>query len=348
MFTSRVVEQSQATDKMVDLVVMAKFGSLDSKKPYRLCLYGKQARGKNRLFDTLCDAMQHCGVWAADVPESEVVLRIDCTLYPHSKDIKNLKALISEFLAKARKDRRNCVAILVDEWGKGSKKIFSSLSTLYDQGTLSSEKAKSDLRVIIIGATNIGSEYTGLEHRPKESSSPYDHQVHESVLQLIKKDVCDKNQAHLSRFGDIIGMYDYDEDHVDKLVEIRMDEIAQQLLKQLGLTVRFHESITSQVGKEMKIKDNIRQLLEKVDDETRVLLPKFIAANCLDVTVSLEARCLIARGNSADGCEIVENRPSFFGSCAFATGTEHSSLSEVKDKTQNIEFSSVKRFGSPH
>jgi ATP-dependent Clp protease ATP-binding subunit ClpB len=218
----RVVGQDEAVKRVADVIRMSKTGVIQQDKPLGSFLFmGNTGVGKTELARTLAFTL---------FDDEKALVRLDMSEYMESHSVSKMIGAPPGYVGYdeggqlTEKIRRRPYSVLLfDEIEKAHRDVLNMLLQILDDGRLTDAKGRTVnfKNTVIIMTSNLKQEELRLAMRPE----------------------------FLNRIDEIIRFNDISPDVLQKIVNIRLEEVIQRM-KQEHVTVRFTDAVRQFLARE--------------------------------------------------------------------------------------------------
>jgi len=231
----RVVGQDEAIRAVADAVRRARAGLKDPKRPIGVFMFlGPTGVGKTELARALAEFL---------FDDEDAMVRIDMSEYMEKHSVARLIGAPPGYvgyeeggqLTEAVRRRPYCV-ILFDEIEKAHPDVFNILLQVMDDGRLTDGQGRTvDFRnTVIIMTSNVAGQYI---QSMQDARVPW-NTVQERVREVLREHF---RPEFLNRIDEIIVFHPLEPEHIKKIVEIKVEQVAQRL-RERGLQLELTEA----------------------------------------------------------------------------------------------------------
>ncbi len=234
----RIIGQDEAINAIADAIRRARSGLKDPRRPIGSFIFlGTSGVGKTELAKSLAAFM---------FDDEDALLRIDMSEYREAHTVSRLLGAPPGYvgydeggqLTEAVR-RRPYRVILFDEIEKAHPEVWNALLQILEDGRLTDGQGRTvDFRnTVIIMTSNIGTAYAkkggALGFIRPDSSADETRELHEQIERGLKQTF---RPEFLNRIDEVIIFEPLKLEHVIKIVDIQVKDIASRLVEQ-GLTI---------------------------------------------------------------------------------------------------------------
>jgi ATP-dependent Clp protease ATP-binding subunit ClpB len=231
----RVVGQDEAIRAVADAVRRARAGLKDPKRPIGVFMFlGPTGVGKTELARALAEFL---------FDDEDAMVRIDMSEYMEKHSVARLIGAPPGYvgyeeggqLTEAVRRRPYCV-ILFDEIEKAHPDVFNILLQVMDDGRLTDGQGRTvDFRnTVIIMTSNVAGQYI---QSMQDARVPW-NTVQERVREVLREHF---RPEFLNRIDEIIVFHPLEPEHIKKIVEIKVEQVAQRL-RERGIQLELTEA----------------------------------------------------------------------------------------------------------
>ena len=225
----RLIDQEEAVGKLSDTLRRGAANLRESGRPIGSFLFvGPTGVGKTELAKILADTYF----------DKNAYLRFDMSEYQNENSMDRLLSELTEQV----KSRPYCL-MLLDEFEKADPKILTLFLQVLEDGRLTDTEGETvDFKsTIIIATSNVGSLLIAQGLQQGRTLEEIDKQVNDELLQVFKPEL-------VNRFDGVVLFKPLSEEHLQKIVEIKLQELKNTLRKQ-GYVVEFNEALVGELAK---------------------------------------------------------------------------------------------------
>ena len=234
----RIIGQDEAINAIADAIRRARSGLKDPRRPIGSFIFlGTSGVGKTELAKSLAAFM---------FDDEDALLRIDMSEYREAHTVSRLLGAPPGYvgydeggqLTEAVR-RRPYRVILFDEIEKAHPEVWNALLQILEDGRLTDGQGRTvDFRnTVIIMTSNIGTAYAkkggALGFIRPDSSADETRELHDQIERGLKQTF---RPEFLNRIDEVIIFEPLKLEHVIKIVDIQVKDIASRLVEQ-GLTI---------------------------------------------------------------------------------------------------------------
>ena len=234
----RIIGQDEAINAIADAIRRARSGLKDPRRPIGSFIFlGTSGVGKTELAKALAAFM---------FDDEDALLRIDMSEYREAHTVSRLLGAPPGYvgydeggqLTEAVR-RRPYRVVLFDEIEKAHPEVWNALLQILEDGRLTDGQGRTvDFRnTVIIMTSNIGTAYAkkggALGFIRADSSADETREMHEQIERGLKQTF---RPEFLNRIDEVIIFEPLKLEHVVKIVDIQVKDIASRLVEQ-GLTI---------------------------------------------------------------------------------------------------------------
>ncbi|MBI4049824.1 MAG: ATP-dependent chaperone ClpB [Candidatus Doudnabacteria bacterium] len=235
----RIVGQGEAIVSISNAIRRSRAGIAEEKRPIGSFIFmGPTGVGKTETAKALAEFLFN---------DEKALVRIDMSEYSEKHSVAKFIGSPPGYVGYEEGGqlteivrRRPYSIILFDEIEKAHPEIFNILLQILDDGQLTDAKGRTVnfKNTIIIMTSNLGSEMIRTqvlgfsENRGEAEAS--EAQMRERVLDILHKHF---RPEFLNRIDEIIIFHPLKKEHIEKIVELQLEQIADRLLEH-GLTLR--------------------------------------------------------------------------------------------------------------
>ncbi len=234
----RIIGQDEAINAIADAIRRARSGLKDPRRPIGSFIFlGTSGVGKTELAKSLAAFM---------FDDEDALLRIDMSEYREAHTVSRLLGAPPGYvgydeggqLTEAVR-RRPYRVILFDEIEKAHPEVWNALLQILEDGRLTDGQGRTvDFRnTVIIMTSNIGTAYAkkggALGFIRPDNSADETRELHEQIERGLKQTF---RPEFLNRIDEVIIFEPLKLEHVIKIVDIQVKDIASRLVEQ-GLTI---------------------------------------------------------------------------------------------------------------
>lgn len=265
----KLIDQEEAVKAVADSLRRSATGIREQGRPIGSFLFiGPTGVGKTELAKILAEVYFSGG---------GAFLRFDMSEYQSSDSVNKLIGAPGQEgqLTEAVRNKQYCL-ILLDEFEKADPKILTLFLQVLEDGRLTDGARRTvDFTNTIIIVTSNAASLTiahGLENG--QTLESLDKQVNEELLQIFKPEL-------INRFDDVILFKPLSEEHLQRIVRLKLRELQSQM-KEKGYLVEFNDELVGELAK--RGYDPIlgaRPLRRLIQDTLEAKLSKMILENQL-------------------------------------------------------------------
>lgn len=232
----RLIDQEQAVKMVSDALRRSATGITDDGRPIGSFLFvGPTGVGKTELAKTLADVY---------FKTQGAFIRFDMSEYQNPESVGRLIGTSGEggLLTEAVRNRPYAL-LLLDEFEKANDKILTLFLQVLDDGRLTDGAGRtiSFENTIIIATSNVASLIIARGLGEGKSMEIIDKQVNEEILKVFKPEL-------INRFDDVVIFKPLSQDELQKIVQIKLKTLQNQM-KEKGYLVEFSPELISELGK---------------------------------------------------------------------------------------------------
>lgn len=232
----KMIGQDQAVKAVSDALRRSAIGMSDDGRPIGSFLFvGPTGVGKTELAKTLAEVY---------FKTQGAFIRFDMSEYQNPESVSRLIGASGEggLLTEAVRNRPYAL-LLLDEFEKADPRILTLFLQVLDDGRLTDGAGRTiDFENTIIIATSNAASLTiaqGLQQG--KSMESIDRQVNDEILKIFKPEL-------INRFDDIVIFKPLSEDELQKIVQIKLKTLQNQM-KEKGYLVEFDGALVSELAK---------------------------------------------------------------------------------------------------
>lgn len=246
----RIVGQEDAVRAVADAIRRNRAGITSPRRPIGSFLFlGPTGVGKTELAKALAQFL---------LDDESRIVRLDMSEYMERHEVSKMIGAPPGYIGYGEggqlteKVRRNpYTVVLLDEVEKAHPDVFNMLLQILEDGQLTDAQGRtvSFRNTILIGTSNIGTEFLSPEHRPigfVHSAMPDYQEAKTLVTQEVKKFF---KPEFLNRLDDIIVFHYLEREHVLAIARMYVNELAKRM-QQRDIVLEIDEAVIQKLAKD--------------------------------------------------------------------------------------------------